>query len=564
MRILVFVAFLALSPALSSQLRRHEKKPIGHSIRTPPKLVVAIIIDQFRYDYVTRWWSSDCRGKEHFGIERLLCDGASFTNARYPHSMTVTAVGHSTFLSGATPANSGIIGNEWWDNQTGRKVTSVFDPAEHVIDEDPSALSCPKAADDPKPECVGASPRRMQQSTLGDELKMFAKTSKVIGVSLKDRGAILPVGHLADAAYWLWTREDSNGEDIKNSINFVTSSYYANKLPQWVVNFRLQLQQKKNVRGWPSNGPNWMKHDRPAIGGDCQDLEYGPLGNELVEQFAKAAVDGESLGTAGRMTDLLTISFSATDYVGHCYGPDSEEVHTMAVDVEERIGSIIDKVYKDTKGDVVVVLTSDHGVAPRPEKDPDMRGGRLNQNDMKQYLETLLDRRFGGANWVNYCTEYGVYLNSATASERGTSMAHAENVAAAALRQWPGVFRVYTRTQLINGWISADEVGIRVRNSFHQERSGNLLVIPQPYWFFSEEPKDRFGRPNPDANATTHGTPFDYDTHVPLFFWGPRFIKGGTYPMPVVPNDIAPTLAALLGIGTPSGSVGRVLTEILK
>jgi predicted AlkP superfamily pyrophosphatase or phosphodiesterase len=477
-----------------------------------PKLVIAIVIDQFRYDFLTRF-----RSEYTGGLKRMLVEGANFTNSRYPQYQTVTAVGHSTFLSGATPSNSGIVGNEWWDRTTGAAVTSVSDAGTRLV-----------GGTGP-----GSSPRRLLQSTVGDELKASGKGGKVIGISIKDRSAILPGGHTADAAYWF---DGSSG-------NFVSSTYYFNELPPWVADTNQSHLADK------FSGEEWMKHKLPSGGPALYaELEATPYGNELIQQLALRALKAEKLGTTAKI-DLLAISYSANDYVGHRYGPDSEEVHNMALRVDKLIGELLRAAEAQAgPGNVLAVLTADHGVAPLPEINHDrkMPGGRVDAAKMLGGVEAALEAKFGGSRWIAYTSEAGMYLNL----QPQVDPSEAENVAANALRAYPHVARAYTRTQLMKGELPADEVGTAVRNGFNPTRSGSVLIILEPYWITG-------------AAGATHGSPYGYDRHVPMLFLGSR-IKAGHYDSNVAPNDIAPTLASILDVETPSGSVGRVLTEMLK
>jgi predicted AlkP superfamily pyrophosphatase or phosphodiesterase len=478
-----------------------------------PKLVVAIVIDQFRYDYLTRF-----RSEYTGGLKEMLEQGADFTNARYRVSPTVTAVGHSIILSGATPAVSGIIGNAWWDRTSGAMVTSVSDTRTRLV-----------GANGP-----GSSPRRMLSSTIGDELKESGKGGKVIGISFKDRSAILPGGHTADAAYWF-----DNGTGT-----FVSSTYYFKSLPTWVTDFNKSHPADKYA------GQEWMKHKMPeAAGRDLYDaLEPTPYSNELIEQMALRALAAEKLGTGGK-TDVLTVSYSGNDYVGHRYGPDSAEVHDAALRVDKLVGELLQAAEAHAgAGNVLAVLTADHGVAPLPEENRKrkMPGGRLDEEQMQAAVEAALEAKYGGSHWVASVSEAGVYLNIPA----GIGTAQAEGTAALALRLYPHVARVYTHTQMVSGETQSDTIGTAMQNGFNAARSGDVLFVLEPYWIFG-------------AGGTTHGTPYDYDTHVPILFWGPR-VRAGRYHANVAPNDIAPTLATLLDIETPSGSTGRVLTEMLK
>jgi Type I phosphodiesterase / nucleotide pyrophosphatase len=480
----------------------------------PPKLVVAIVIDQFRYDYLTRF-HSEYTG----GFKRFFDHGAVFTNAHYEHVPTVTAVGHSTFLSGATPAMSGIVGNDWWERASKKRVTSVSDGDTKLLGADGE----------------GSSPNRLLQSTVGDEMKMSGKGGKVIGISIKDRAAILPSGHMADGAYWF---------DGKTG-NFVSSTFYFSALPEWVAQFNAARPADKYT------GKTWMGKTMAATP-DAKfyaGLDATPYGNELILQFAEKAIVAEKLG-AGAKTDLLTVSFSSNDYVGHSLGAESEESHDMALRVDKLVGELISAAEAQAgAGRVLVVLTADHGVAPVPEVNEKrkMPGGRFDEKAELDVVEKALTARFGAPKdkWIGYSSEGSLFFTDPNLRD----IAEVERVAADAVRALPHVFRVYTRSQLMNGAILEDPVGVRMRNGFNAARSGNVIVMLDPYWMVSR-------------NGTTHGAPFDYDTHVPVLFLGPQ-VRAGRYNANVMVNDIAPTLATMLDVETPSGSVGRVLDEML-
>lgn len=478
----------------------------------PPKLVVAIVVDQFRYDYLTRF-----RGDYHAGLKRLLTEGAVFTNARYEHYPTVTAVGHSIFLSGATPSMSGIVGNEWYDRQAGKVVASVSDDAVKLLGASGE----------------GASPRRLLVSTVGDELKM-ARGGKVIGISLKDRSAILPAGHMADGAYWF----DPRGG------NFVSSTFYFPELPEWVAAYNAARPADQY------HGARWLGHTLPADASVYAALEGSPFGNELVERFAERAIQAEKLGQ-GNATDLLTVSFSANDFVGHAAGPDSPEVKEMSIQTDRVFGKLFS--FLDTTvgmGNVLVAMTADHGVAPVPEVNAARRmpGGRMPQGAVRQAVEAALAGKYGAGQWILSPSDTALYFNQDLIRQSKLDAVEVERTAADAARRVAHVFRVYTRDMLLNGAVDS-EVGRLVMHGFYAPRSPDLYVLLEPYWLYGNR-------------GTTHGTTFSYDAHVPVIFMGPG-IKAGHFDMPISVNDVAPTLATYLGIETPSGSVGRCLAEIL-
>ena len=478
----------------------------------PPKLVLAIVVDQFRYDYLTRF-----RGDYKSGLKRLLTQGAVFANAEYEHYPTVTAVGHSTFLSGATPSMSGIIGNEWYERETGKTVTSVSDDSVKMLG----------ASGD------GASPRRMLVSTVGDELKMAGGGGKVIGVSLKDRSAILPAGHMADGAYWFDPRAGS----------FVSSTYYFPDLPAWVAAYDAARPADQYRKA------HWLDHTLPADNSVYAALEGSPFGNELVENFAERAIQAEKLGQRN-VTDLLAVSFSANDYVGHAMGPDSPEVKEMSIQTDRVFGKLFSFVDRAVgMGNVLVILTADHGVAPVPEVNVARRmpGGRMPPGAVRHAVEAALAGKFGEGKWILNPGDTAFYFNSELIAQRKLDAGELQRTAADAARGVAHVFRVYTREMLLHGAVDI-QVGRRVMNGFYAPRGPDMYVLLEPYWLYG-------------AKGTTHSTTFSYDAHVPVIFMGPG-IKAGRFDETIAVNDVAPTLTTYLNIETPSGSVGRCLSEI--
>ncbi len=480
-----------------------------------PKLVVAIVIDQFRYDYLTRY-----RADYHGGFDLLLTKGARFTNARYQHFPTVTAVGHSIFLSGAMPALSGIIANAWYDREAGIEVTSVSDPQTSLVGGPPGP---------------GSSPRRMLVDTVGDELKIADNSqSRVIGISLKDRAAILPAGHMANAAYWF---------DSKSG-NFVSSTYYFEEVPSWVKEANAARPADRYA------GETWLGHKMPQRGQLYSALEATPYGNDLVEAFAERALAGEQLGQRG-VTDLLAVSFSSNDYVGHAYGPDSPEARAISAATDELLGKLFAALDRAVGLDnVLVVLTADHGVAPVPEVNQarHMPGGRMPNGIIAKTVQETLSKKYGAFDWITASLESVIYLNRELIAVRKLDLAEVERTAAEALRELPHVFRVYTGAQLATGQALEDPVGRMAMNGYFPRRGADLEVLTDPYWIIG-------------STGTTHGLPFGYDTHVPVIFLGPG-IRAGEYDNNIAPNDIAPTLATILRVETPSGSFGRVLVEM--
>ena len=340
-----------------------------------PKLIVAIVIDQFRYDYLTRF-----RAEYTAGFERLLTQGAVFTDARYIHFPTVTAVGHATVLTGATPSVSGIVGNDWFDPDEGKKVSSIGDGATTLLGGIDAAAT-------------GASPRRLLVSTLGDEIKMAdGGKSKVVGISLKDRAAILPSGHMADGAYWF---------DLPSGA-FVSSTYYFPALPGWVKEFNDEHLADKH------RGDTWLNHKLPEDPAAYFGKEYhspfssSPFGNEVVELLAERALGAEQLGTH-ESTDVLTVSFSSNDVVGHDYGPYSPEVHEITLRTDKLLEKFLLAIDRQVGlKDTLIVLTGDHGVAPSAQEAEKnhMPGGRMPNSVIPAAIRTALVPRFGAGDWI--------------------------------------------------------------------------------------------------------------------------------------------------------------------
>jgi predicted AlkP superfamily pyrophosphatase or phosphodiesterase len=480
-----------------------------------PALVLAIMVDQLRYDYLTR------HGAEFdAGLARLLNEGAVFTSAHYEAAPTVTAVGHSTLLSGATPSVSGIAGNSWYSRREAAAVQSI-------TDNDVQPLGTPN----------GASPRRLRVSTIGDELKQSGHGGKVYGVSLKDRSAILPAGRGADGAFWL-----VDGR-------FVSSSWYFPALPAWVDEFNAAARADAYA------GASWSGGTLPAEAGAAlyRAIDSTPFADQLVLEFALQLLQAEQLGKDA-LTDVLAVSFSAMDYLGHATGPDTPQMHDMVLSIDAKVGELLAAAERQAgRGKVLVVFSADHGVAPVPEEQvaQQLPGGRYDGAAERQAVQGALEAAFGPGNHILALSETGYYLDYTTAVAGGASRSAIEDVAAEALRRMPQVARVYTRTALERSQVSGDRIDQRVLNGFNREESGDIVVVHDPGWLGG-------------SGGTTHGSPYSYDTHVPLIFWGPdNLVKPGLYSAPAAINDVAPTLAVMVQVAVPNGALGRVLHEIL-
>jgi predicted AlkP superfamily pyrophosphatase or phosphodiesterase len=534
--------FLVVAP-LSAQ----SKRPAAPKI----KLVVGIVIDQFRYDYLTRFADQFGEG----GFKRLLQSGAVFSNAHYSYTPTVTACGHAAFMSGASPAHNGIIGNTWFDRATGKSTTSVADANTKLLGG--------------KDDAAGMSPARLIGSTLGDELKFHtAEQAKVIGISYKDRSAILPVGKHPNGAYWF------------SAINgaFVSSTYYFNELPAWVKRFNQEQNPSRYFgKTWERLLPEAayarsLRDDYPheklstgtkfphLINGGEQTpgtkfythFEVSPFANDHLVAFAKAAIESEKLGQ-DEVPDLLTISFSANDLVGHSFGPYSQEVQDITLRTDRTLAELF--AYLEQKiglQNIVVALTADHGVSPIPEHAQEYGlGGRIEAKAISETAEAALDKRFGEEKWVLTLNNGNVYFDYAALERRKASHEEVEQIASTAIRQIPGLAECFTRTQIVTGQLPQTAVARSVAAGFYPARNGDLVIVPQPFYLAGE------------TIVASHGSPYSYDTHVPVIFYGAG-IKAGIFTTTSSPLDIAPTLSAILKITPPSNSVGQILSEAIK
>lgn len=544
-------------------------------VQKRPRLVLLIAVDQFRYDYIERFGDLFAAN----GLRRLMREGASWTHSNYDHMPTYTAPGHGTMMTGAWPAETGIVGNEWPDRATGKKVSSVSDTTEKLLGGKP---------DDP-----AASPRRLLTSTLGDELRLVTNDrSKVIGISIKDRSAILPAGRNANAAYWF----------NPPSGNMVSSTYYFDELPAWVTNFnnarhadkyfgakwdRLLPESEYSKRAGPDSPPweivtsagdtNAFPH---TITGGAKTpgstfywaLDYSPFANDLLVSFTQQAIINEQLGQDDD-TDVLTVSLSANDYVGHRYGPYSQEVMDVTLRVDRQIGTLLDFVQtRIGLANTLVAFTSDHGVAPIPEHTAaiGLGGQRIKTAEIMTAVRAAISARYNPTNkspdptadYIYKFEDYGVmrdgfvngniYFNYTALARDGVKLDEIAQVVGAAALKIPGIARYFTRAQLLRGATSiTDPIERRALHGFHPARSGDLVLIAEPFKYLG------------DTIAATHGTPYSYDTHVPTMLMG-FGITPGRYYEAASPADIAPTLCALLGLTVPASATGRVLVEALR
>jgi hypothetical protein len=526
-----FLTLALLSFFLSLPARISASAYNGH-----PKLVVVIVIDQFRGDYLERY-------RDQFGdagFRFLLDHGAYFPNCNYNYANTRTAPGHSTLFTGAYSNGHGIVANEWWDQKKKRMVTSVEDDATKLVGVDGDTLEQKKP---------GASPHNLLADTLGDELKLATQgKARVFGVSLKDRASVLPAGFAGDAAYWI---EPKSGA-------WVTSTYYRDSLPKWAQDFNSSRPSKYWDREWKDDQGTVLRstaHRKSKDGSEAGFYEVigsTTFGNEYEFEFAKELMVYENVGR-GPATDLLAISLSPNDILGHQVGPDSPEMHQMALDLDRELADFINFLgHQVGLADVWIALSADHGVSSLPDAVKKLRipAANLEAGKIEAQINGALTAKFSPGHPAAYVKlDYPVaWLDQEAFAAAPMHESDAEKAVGEAMKQ-TGLRDFYTKSQLAEGEVPDTALGRKYLNSYSPEGSWYVMGVPDIYTVGP-------------ARGTDHASPYNYDTHVPLAFYGLPF-QAGTYRTNVEPVDMAATLASLLGINAPTHSVGRVLTEAL-
>ncbi len=532
---------------------------------TSPRLAVVISIDQMRADYLQRFRPWFAAG----GFERLLSGGTSFTDCHYRCALTATAPGHATLLTGVHANIHGIVANEWYDFATSRSPGAVQDSAAPLVGAaSPSSVRTPGGIVEAQLGVSGASPRKLLVTTVGDQLKLrHGARSRVVSVANKDRAAILLGGRLADSAYWI------------HEGRFVTSRYYRDTLPAWVDSFNatrpvesafgstwerlLDASIYDTVQG-PDDAPG--EESRLGLGitfprridGGSKEItskfyeahRLAPASSELLGRFAQLAIVEEKLGRHDS-PDLLCIGFSQIDYAGHSYGPDSHEIMDAMIRLDRVLADLFNALDREVGvGRYLVVLSADHAVSPLPERvqafNRDVTAGRLDWPRINASIEAALTASFGppvgNAPWT-VRDAYGYHLVPATLAAQNVSHSAAAATLKATLLRDPQVATAWTRGELLAPATPVDEPHLLAwRLSFHRDRSPDVVFTPHPYVV----DRSPFG--------TNHGTPYDYDNHVPLLWYGAG-VPARTLSTRVAPDALAPTLSALLGVPAPPDAV---------
>jgi len=523
----------------------------AEAVAAKPKLVLVLSVDQMRFDYLTRF-NSLYKG----GLRRLLDKGAVFTNAKYRHANTETGPGHSVILSGRHASHSGIVANTWYDSLLKKSINVVDDPVQQPVGGHGRA----------------ASPTNFIGFTVGDILKRDSPQSKVVGVSMKDRSAILMGGRRADAAYWF---ENEGG-------NFITSTYYMATAPEWLKQWNARkFADQYSAKPWERLLPDskvyekyagedaiegeWDRKDitfphrirqAPPLKGYYEDFRRTPFADEMVLQVALEAMKAYGLGEDAT-TDILAIGFSATDVIGHTYGADSQEAMDQLLRLDQTLQKLFEEVDRRVGlQETWVVLGADHGSMPLVEvaQKKGLLARRFRADAVELAVTQALQKNFPGVSGLiaNYDAP-SFYLSEETIAAKGLKKRAVEAVIVKALQE-TGLFEsVYTHADILNPEKRDDPHLQLIRNSFFEPRSPHITATPKPYIYISD-----------NVGGTGHGTPHDYDRHVPIVFLGAP-IKPGFYPAECGPEDIAPTLAAMLRLkGLEKEADARILQEMIR
>tara|TARA_R110002033_G_scaffold23563_5_gene55613 strand:+ start:5123 stop:6805 length:1683 start_codon:yes stop_codon:yes gene_type:complete len=554
--LIVFVVFNNTGNAQNSVLTKQNSKIT--SLIERPKLVVGIVVDQMRYDYLTRFYNKYGNG----GFKRLMNEGFNCKNNHFNYISTKTGPGHASISTGTTPKYHGIIGNDWFDRDLKRHVNCVDDDSVQPVGTSSSDGQM--------------SPHRLLTTTFADENRLFTQMrGKTIGISIKHRGAILPAGHSANAAYWFDYENNGSG-------NFITSTYYMKELPQWVKDFNDSKVAASYFKEWNTlydtnsyteSGSDLNTFERIFNGkktatfpydlnslktqnGNYRIIADSPFGNSLTTDFTIKSIDAENLGKDD-ITDVLTVSYSSTDKVGHDFGVNSKEVEDtylrLDLDIERLLNALDAKV---GKGEYTVFLTSDHGAADVPnylisERIP---AGLFDESKMFDDLNEFLFEKVNVNNLILSRIDNQIYLDHKKIEENHLNLKDIKELVALKLLTYNLIDKVYTTSNInqVEGPIGFLEN--LLQNGHNQKRSGDVLFVYVPGTF-----KDTLH----NRTGTDHYSGFNYDTHVPLLFFGKGIKHGQTFQKTDI-IDIAPTISAFLGISFPNASIGNPLEFVFN
>lgn len=516
-----------------------------------PKLVVGIVVDQMRYDYLTRFYNKYGEG----GFKRMVNEGFNCKNNHFNYIPTYTGPGHASIYTGTAPKNHGIIGNDWYDKEAKKDVYCAGDDTVKSVGTTSQAGQM--------------SPHRMKTTTLADENRLFTQMrGKTIGISIKDRGAILPAGHTANAAYWF--QGDQEGQ-------WITSTFYMNELPKWVNDFNDSYIVESYFKTWNTlydintyteSGSDLNTFENIYNGKETATFPYdfsilkdknrnfeilkvSPFGNSFTTDFAIAAIDGEQLGQ-DNITDVFTVSFSSTDYVGHYFGVNSKEIEDTYIRLDKDIERLLNALdAKVGKGEYTVFLTADHGAVNVPSylQSVKVPSGYIESDEFKQQLNNFIFNTYKSNELVENVSNNQIFLNREKIKKLNLNLSDVQQAIVNEILTYKAVDKAYTATAMSNTLFN-NGVELLLQNGFNQKRSGDVLVVYDPaYISYSKV-------------GSTHGSGLNYDTHVPLLFFGYGINQGSTVTKTRI-VDIAPTISALLDISFPNGATGQPLEFVL-
>ena len=545
----ILITFFSTPQAYSQR----KDKPLEDDIlRAKPKLVVGIIIDQMRYDYLTRFYDQFDEG----GFKRMVEEGFNCKNNHFNYAPTSTGPGHTSVYTGTTPATHGIIGNNWYDKENDVMVYCASDDSYASVGTTSDAGQM--------------SPHRMTVTTITDELRLNTEMrGKTIAIALKDRGAVLPGGHTANAAYWF-----HGGNEGK----WITSSYYMDALPKWVKDFNSSGTAQSYKKGWntlrdintyvesgiddntfeglfdgetsstfPHNPQNLL--DKTNY---FEIIKSTPYGNSLTADFAIEALKQEELGK-DEITDFLAVSFSSTDYVGHMFGVNSKEVEDTYIRLDLDLARLFKALDKQVgEGEYTVFLTADHAAIDVPSylMSTKIPAGYVDNTSTMERFNEFLKYTYGTVDIVKNYSNDQLFLDHKIIKNLDLDIEQVQEDIALEFLGYDYIDRVYTGYQMWqNNYISG--IPYILQNGYNQKRSGDVLLVLKP------------GTISYHKTGSTHGSPQIYDTHVPLLFFGKGIQKGSTVERTEIP-DIAPTISSLLGIAFPSGTIGKPISEVLE
>ncbi|TDO71609.1 type I phosphodiesterase/nucleotide pyrophosphatase [Flavobacterium chryseum] len=519
------------------------------SAQQRPKLVVGIVIDQMKMEYLYRF-SDDFSPN---GFKRLMDNGYTFQNMHYNYMPTYTAPGHASIYTGTTPATHGIVGNEWFSRSLDKDVYCTDDASVKTIG-------------DGTVEEGAMSPKNLQSTTITDEVRMATNfQGKVIGMSLKDRGAILPAGHFANWAFW-----------YSKTGSFISSSFYGAKLPEWVYQFNNEKHYMPYInKGWdlykpaatyneslPDNNPYEGKlygNSAPVFPYDLKTmyekndagiLRVTPYGNDLLAEFAMKAIEKEELGK-DNITDFLTVSFSSTDYVGHLLGPRSMELQDTYLRLDQTIADFLNYLDKTVgKDNYLLFLTADHAGAENVIylKDHKYNVDNYPSKDVKKSFQDFSIKTFGVDLVLNY-SNFNLYFNKQIIKDKGLELSKVKQAFKEFLITQPQIKKVYTEEEILAN--SGNDYYLNfVAKGYDVTQDGDMVIIDKP------------GDIEYSTTGTSHGTPYSYDTHVPAIFYGWHIKKGESYDKKEI-TEIAPTIAQKIKVAFPNGTEAKVLQEVL-